>query len=109
MNDDDEIITCLQCGLEIQDSRYDQHMEQEHGIMTIREPSKAQQRLEAKEAKSGKGLKIAAGAVFAVIILLAANFILFQGTDDQNNNDDLGDSFQDTEYQPDIVSVPGDD
>ena len=106
MSDDDEMITCLECGEEVPLSMLDEHSVIMHGQFKIREMSKADQRLQAKRAKSGSGPKIAAGVVITIFILLLANFIFLQPVENDSSG---GESFQDTEDQPDIISLPDDD
>jgi hypothetical protein len=98
-------LTCLECGEEFDSNTIDTHMEQMHSLPKSNKMSRAQHRLQAKSQKSNSGLKIGAGIILIIIILLAASLVFFQPQDEDNNKL----NFQETEEQPEVVSVPKDD
>jgi hypothetical protein len=103
---DDDYLTCLECGEEIEPELYDLHMEQMHGDENFQDTSRARERLQAKKEREGLGLKIAAGAVIVVIIVIS--FFLFFLPPADNGPEDIQ-NFQETEEQPEVVNIPNND
>jgi hypothetical protein len=105
MPENDDLLTCLECGWEVDADLMDLHMERMHSDRHSRKISKAEQRLQAKTERGGLGLKIAAGVVILIFVLFAFNFMFLQPLD--NDSREIT-NFQETEKQPDIVTIPND-
>jgi flagellar basal body-associated protein FliL len=105
MSNNDEMITCLECGEEVHADLLDEHMNIFHSSTSAQSISKAQQRLQARETKTSNSIKIIAGVVLTVILLVIASLFVFIPQDDSSGNKS---NFQETEEQPNIVNVPND-
>jgi uncharacterized membrane protein len=106
MSNNYETLTCLECGEDITEDLFDEHMVLMHNKGNIRNLSKAERRLQTKRTKKSTSVNIIAGVVITIIILFALSLFIYQPAD-KDSNDDLG--FQETEDPLDVTTKPKDD
>jgi hypothetical protein len=105
MSNEIEYLTCLECGNEVDSRFYDQHMQYIHGGDEQIGMSSADSRLMKKKSRDRKMMKLGIGAVVAVVLLVMATFVFMQ--DSEPDPGYAG--FQETQDEPNIVTVPDDD